>query len=180
MLLHLANLAADPGIVDRLVRFIAAHRAWVLPVVFIVGLLKSLPLVTAFVPSTAMFAGMAAAYSVSGGTFVPLWLAAAFGATAGDAMCYAAGRIYRHDIVKTWPLSKTPDLMERGQSLFERWGVASVLGAKFVFGVRPFIPIIAGMYRLPVPIFLTATNLSSLVWAAIGMGAGFGLVRLWG
>jgi membrane protein DedA with SNARE-associated domain len=48
-----------------------------------------------------------------------------------------------------------------------------VLGAKFVWGIRPFIPIVAGIYNMPSWLFLPATTLSSMIWAGIGIGAGF-------
>jgi membrane protein DedA with SNARE-associated domain len=164
---------------EQILAILRSHAYLALPIVFAVGLLKSIVLVGVFIPSTAMFVAAAAAYSATGGTFAPLWLAAAAGATAGDALGYAFGRRYRHDVATIWPMSKSPDLLPKGEVLFKRWGIGSVLGAKFVWGIRPFIPVIAGIYRMPFPIFLSATSLSSLVWAGIGMGAGFGLWRLW-
>jgi membrane protein DedA with SNARE-associated domain len=169
----------DPSTMDRLVVFATAHIGWVLPLVAFIGFLKSIAIIAVFIPSTAFFVALAAVYSAAGGTFAPLWLAAAAGATSGDVLSYLAGRHYRADIPRLWPISKSPDMLEKGEGLFRQWGVWSVLGAKFIWGVRPFIPIIAGMYRMPFAIFLAATNLSSLIWAAIGIGAGFGIWRLW-
>jgi membrane protein DedA with SNARE-associated domain len=170
--------ALDPATAERISAFATSYRGWILPLVFAVGLLKSTPVVAMFIPSTAMFVVMAAAFSAGGGTFAPLWLAAAIGATTGDAVFYGLGAHHRHGIARLWPISKSPELLARGEALFKRWGILSVLGAKFVWGVRPFIPVIAGMYRMPFGLFLAVTNLSSLVWAGIGMGAGFGLWQL--
>ena len=164
---------------EQILTFVRAHASVALPFACFVGLLKSIPIINVFIPSTAMFVGAAAAYSAIGGTFTPLWLAAAFGATSGDALGYAFGYHYRHGAAARWPFTKAPDLLPKGEVLFNRWGVGSVLGAKFVWGVRPFIRVIAGIYRMPFPIFLSATSLSSMVWAGIGMGAGFGLWQLW-
>ena len=164
---------------EQILALVRAHADLALPFAFFVGLLKSIAVISVFIPSTAMFVGVAAAYSATGGTFAPLWLAAAAGATAGDALGYAFGHHYRHRVADIWPLSSAPELLPKGEVLFKRWGVGSVLGAKFVWGVRPFIPVIAGIYHMPFPIFLSATSLSSMVWAGLGMGAGFGLWRLW-
>ena len=164
---------------EHIIAVVQTRAYLALPLVFAIGLLKSIVLVSAFIPSTAFFVAAAAAFSATGGTFAPLWLAAAAGATAGDALGYAFGHRYRHGVAAIWPMSKTPDLLPRGEALFRRWGIGSVLGAKFVWGVRPFIPVIAGIYRMPFPIFLSVTSLSSMVWAGIGMGAGFSLWRMW-
>jgi membrane protein DedA with SNARE-associated domain len=159
--------------------FVSAHAQFVLPLVFVIGFLKSMPLIAMFIPSTAFFVAAAAAYAATGGTFTPLWIAAGAGATTGDLLGYAAGYRYRRAIGLMWPLSRTPELLPKGEALFQRWGIGSVLGAKFVWGVRPFIPIIAGIYRMPLGHFTPATSVSSLIWSAIGVGAGFGIWRLW-
>lgn len=176
----LAALAMpDTGALDGLRSFATAHGHWVLPLVFFVGFLKSIAILAVFIPSTAFFVALSAVFSAAGGTFTPMWLAAATGATTGDVLSYLAGHHYRERIPKMWPLTRVPEAISQGELLFARWGTGSVLGAKFVWGVRPFIPIVAGMYRMPFVIFLAATHLSSLVWAGIGMGAGFGLWQLW-
>lgn len=175
--LHIASL--DPTVMDRLSAFATAHGHWVLPLVFVVGLLKSIAILAVFIPSTAFFIALAGVYSAAGGTFAPLWLAAALGATTGDALSYVVGHHYREHLPRMWPFTTAPDLLARGEALFAKWGIWSVLGAKFVWGIRPFIPIVAGAYRMPLVLFLAATNLSSLAWAGIGMGAGFGLWRMW-
>lgn len=176
----LALTALDPTIADRLAAFASAHGHWVLPLVGAVGFLKSLPIIAVFIPSTAFFIALAGAYSAGGGTFLPLWMSAALGATIGDVLGYSIGRRYRYLVPLMWPFTKAPALLKRGEELFSLWGTWSVLGAKFVWGVRPFIPIVAGMYRMPFVLFVAATHLSSMVWAGIGMGAGYGLWRIWG
>jgi membrane protein DedA with SNARE-associated domain len=177
---HMASiLALDPAVMERIVAFSAANRPWILPLVFVIGLLKSTPVIAVFVPSTAMFIALAAAYNAGGGAFVPLWLAATAGATSGDVIFYGLGHRYRHGITKVWPLSRTPELFARGEAIFVKWGTLSVFAGKFVWGIRPFIPLIAGMYQMRFILFLAVTNLSSLIWAAIGMGAGYGAWQLW-
>lgn len=177
---HLTVMASlDPSAMERLASFATAHGHWVLPLVFVVGFLKSIAIVAVFIPSTAFFIALAGVFSASGGTFAPLWLAAAFGATTGDILSYLVGHHYRERLPGIWPFNKSPELLARGEAIFAKWGLWSVLGAKFVWGIRPFIPVIAGAYRMPFVLFVAVTNMSSLVWAGIGMGAGFGLWKLW-
>ena len=158
----------------------ADHKAWALPLVAFVGFLKSTPVIAAFIPSTALFVALAAVYGAGGGAFVPLWLAATAGATIGDCVGFAFGYRYRSGIARLWPFCKSPELFSEGEALFARWGLLSVLFAKFVWGLRPFIPVIAGVYQMPFLLFFAVTNLASMVWAAIGMGAGFGILKMWG
>jgi membrane protein DedA with SNARE-associated domain len=173
-----ANAVADMAAFEPLLRpvldLVRGNVGWVLPVVGLVGFIKSLPVVAVFLPSTVLFVAVAGIYAASGGTFGPLWLAVTIGATLGDLLCYALGRFAGDDAGKVWPVSRYPDVIPRGKIAFAKYGVGSVLGAKFIWGLRPFIPIVAGIYKMPVWLFLPATTLSSMVWAGIGIGAGFG------
>ncbi len=177
-------VAAGPGVWiamwDQLIAFAKASGPWAIPLVFVIGLIKSIPLATITLPSTALFIAISGVHGAAGGTFASLWLSAAVGATIGDVTCYAFGRHFKDHMARVWPVSLAPELLPKGADIFRRWGLWSVLGAKFVYGLRPFIPLAAGIYLMPFAVFLPATSLSSMVWAAIGMGAGFGFWRLLG
>jgi membrane protein DedA with SNARE-associated domain len=159
---------------EPLLALVRANTSYILPMVGLIGFVKSLPVIAMFLPSTVLFVGIGSIYAASGGTFGPLWLAVAIGAAIGDLLCYIVGRIAGDDAGKVWPVSKYPDVLPKGKAMFAKYGILSVLGAKFFWGVRPFIPIVAGIYSMPVWLFLPATTLSSMIWAAIGIGAGFG------
>lgn len=164
---------------DHLIAFAKACGPWAVPFVFAVGFIKSIPVAALLIPSTTLFVAIAGVHSAAGGTFLSLWLAAAIGATTGDVICYAFGRHYQNRVGNIWPVSLAPELLPKGAVVFNRWGLWSVLGAKFIYGLRPFIPLAAGIYMMPVPLFLSATSLSSMVWAGIGISAGFGFWKLW-
>ncbi len=164
----------DLSMYEPLLAAVRNNVGWILPIVGIIGFIKSLPIIAAFLPSTVLFVAVGGIYAASGGTFGPLWLAVAIGATVGDLLCYLVGRFAGEDAGKIWPVSKYPEAIPKGKVMFAKYGVLSVLGAKFVWGIRPFIPIVAGIYVMPVWLFLPATTLSSMIWAGIGIAAGFG------
>jgi membrane protein DedA with SNARE-associated domain len=169
---NLANI--DLSAYEPLLALVRSNAKYILPMVGLIGFIKSLPVIAVFLPSTVLFVGIGSIYAASGGTFGPLWLAVAIGASVGDLLCYLVGRIAGDDAGKIWPVSKYPDVIPKGKVMFEKYGILSVLGAKFFWGIRPFIPIVAGIYNMPVWLFLPATTLSSMIWAGIGIGAGFG------
>jgi membrane protein DedA with SNARE-associated domain len=158
---------------EPLLALVRTNATYILPMVGLIGFIKSLPIIAVFLPSTVLFVGIGSIYAASGGTFGPLWLAVAIGATLGDLLCYLTGRFAGEGAGNVWPVSKYPDAIPKGKAIFAKYGILSVLGAKFVWGLRPFIPIVAGIYTMPVWLFLPATTLSSMIWAGIGIGAGF-------
>lgn len=145
------------------------------PLVFALGFGESIAFISLFVPSTFLFLGIGAMHSASGGEFWPIWLAGATGAALGDCVSYGLGRYFKQDVRQVWPIRKYPELIPRGQTLFERWGVLSIIAGKFIGGLRPFVPVVAGTLSMPVSLFLIGSVASSLLWAGVFLAPGYGI-----
>ena len=124
------------GWIEAALALFKANIEFAAPICFLLGFAESIALVSLFVPSTVLFLGIGGAYSASGGTFLPIWLAGAVGACAGDCISYAVGRYFKDDVDRIWPFTKMPGLIPKGRTAFERWGVLSILGGKFVGGLH--------------------------------------------
>lgn len=167
------------GLTERALAFLRDNSELTGLIVFLLGFAESIALVSLFVPSTILFLGIGTAHSAAGGAFVPIWLAGAAGAVLGDIVSYLVGRIFKNDVHKVWPFTRFPDVLPKGRAMFERWGVLSVIGGKFLGMLRPFIPVVAGMMDMPWLLFLLASIVSSLMWAGVFLAPGYGLSLLW-
>ena len=163
---------------DAVLGMVRDHIAWTALIVFGLGFAESIAFVSLFVPSTILFLGIGGLHSAAGGQFVHVWLAGAMGAAIGDVISYLAGRHYKDDVHRVWPFSRMPGLIPKGRAMFERWGFWSILAGKFVGGLRPFIPVVAGMMDMPWLTFVLGSVLSSLLWAGVFLAPGYGLMRL--
>lgn len=171
----IALLSLDQGWMDGLLAFAREHAQLTSLIVFALGLAEGIALVSLFVPSSIIFLGLGAVYSAAGGGFLGVWLAGAAGACVGDCLSYLLGRAFKEDVGRIWPVSRFPDLVPRGRLLFERWGILSIIIGKFVGGLRPFVPIAAGMLNMRWELFLIASATSSLMWAGVFLAPGFGV-----
>jgi membrane protein DedA with SNARE-associated domain len=126
------------------------------------------------VPAVPMMI-VAGALSVSGdyaaGSIVGL---AVLASVAGDAIWYAGGRFYGHRVLKTLcRISIEPDsCVKQTENIFERWGAASLLVAKFVPGFSTVAPPLAGAMRLGVLRFLGYSAVGAALWAGMAVAAG--------
>ena len=168
----------EPGFKDALIEFVRQHLAWAEPAVFAMGFAEGIPGLSLLVPSSALFLGIGTAHGAAGGQFWQVWLAASAGAVLGDCTTYWIGRTWKDEAARLPFLARYPGWVERGQALFQRWGVLAVVGGKFLGFMRPFIPIVAGMTRMPVLLFLPASVVSSLAWAGAFLAPGYGLTWL--
>lgn len=154
--------------------FLHGHVAWTPWLVLALGFAESIALVSLFVPSTFLFLGIGALHSAAGGHYVDVWVAGAAGAAIGDGVSYTLGRMFKDDAHRMWPFTRMPELLPKGRAMFEKWGFWSILGAKFIGGLRPFIPVVAGMMDMPWGLFALGSVISSLAWAGIFLAPGYG------
>ncbi|WP_235039562.1 bifunctional DedA family/phosphatase PAP2 family protein [Vreelandella profundi] len=147
--------------------------------VVVIALVESLALVGLLVPGVMLITTMA---SLAGHQDIALaWLigAAFIGAILGDGISFSLGFRHREQVIQRWPLSQHPEWLDRGTRFFERYGVSSVFIGRFVGPVRPIIPLVAGMMRMPPRTFIWANITSAALWAPAYILPGYLLGRTW-
>lgn len=100
-------------------------------------------------------------------------------AVAGDSVGYAFGRkvgpaLFTREDSKLFRREN----LAKAQHFYERYGVRTIILARFVPIVRTFAPIVAGVGSMRYKTFLAYNVIGGLVWtgAVIGLGYGFGRV----
>jgi len=91
-----------------------------------------------------------------------------------DSLWYALGRFRGNRILKTLcKISLSPDsCVRQTESVFERWGMPSLLFAKFIPGCSTVAPPMAGAIGARPSAFLFYDAGGALVWAGAGVTAG--------
>ena len=118
------------------------------------------------VPATLILFGVGGLIGAAGIEFWSVWVAAAFGAFAGDWLAYELALHFKDQIAHWWPLSRNPTLLSRGIAFFQRWGIVAVFVGRFFGPLRAVIPIAAGLCGLSRLRFQIANIASAIVWAA--------------
>jgi membrane protein DedA with SNARE-associated domain len=102
-------------------------------------------------------------------------LIAAIAATLiADWVWFAVGRRYGYRVLRTLcRISLSPDSCVRDtESRFERWGLKSLLIAKFVPGFSTVAPPLAGAARMSTAAFFVYDSIGALLWAGSAVAAG--------
>jgi len=167
----------DLTLLQTLLDWIGSHPFWSGLLIFLIAFSESLALVGLLVPGAILMFGLGALISTGHLSFATTCLWAILGAVAGDGISYWIGYYYRDKLKTIWPLSRHPQLFERGTRFFLRHGGKSILFGRFVGPVRPIIPAIAGMYGMPLARFFGVNILSGMAWAPLYLipGMVFGL-----
>ena len=101
--------------------------------------------------------------------------AAVLGALLADVAWYFAGRWRGKRVLSgLCRMSLNPDAcLERAVDGFHHRKVAAVLFAKFLPGVNTILPPLAGMSRMPLPVFVGLDLAGSILWAGSAALLGF-------
>lgn len=150
--------------IQTVVDLVAAHRQLAYALVLVIAMVESLPIIGLFIPGTAMILAISALVPSGAVALWPLIAAAVAGAIIGDGVSYWLGARYHEPIKAAWPLSRYPEVIAKGEALFQRHGAKSVFLARFTPAVRAVVPLIAGIVRMPARRFYIVNIWSACIW----------------
>jgi membrane protein DedA with SNARE-associated domain/rhodanese-related sulfurtransferase len=141
------------------------------PIVFVAVLIDQLGVPIPAVPVLIVAGSLAANGRVSAAA---LFIAAVVATLIADAVWFLIGRTYGMRVLKTLcRISLEPDsCVSQTQDRFERWGVNSIVIAKFIPGLATIAPPLAGALRVSWLRFRGLSLIASSLWTAVGLGAG--------
>jgi len=91
-----------------------------------------------------------------------------------DVSWYLAGRRFGGKVVRSvCRISLSPDsCVRQTETLFTRWGPASLLVAKFIPGFATIATSLAGSQRLPFAVFVVLDAIGAALWAGVAIALG--------
>lgn len=148
-----------------LIVWLHLHPTWAGVVTCFITFFESLAIVGIFIPGSVTLSAIG---GLVGSGVVPaleIFIWAIVGAILGDGISYWLGYRYHQSIRKVWPINRFPKLLAKGEAFFAKHGGKSIFIGRFVGPVRPIMPLIAGMLRVPPRKFFTVDIISGILWA---------------
>ena len=163
----------DPARIEAITAWLSQHPLAAGIVIFLIAFCDALVIVGVAVPAVPLLFAV--------GTLVGLghidgWYAlvcASLGAFCGDGVSFWVGRRYGTHLQQMWPFRKHPEWLHRGEITFRRHGAKSIFMARYIGAIRPFVPAIAGMLRMPVPRYVAPSAVVCVLWSATFLGPGW-------
>jgi len=142
-----------------------------IPLIFLNVLLEQLGMPLPAVPSLIVAGALSRDGKMSS---THVLLAALFASLAADYLWFLLGRRYGYRILRTLcRISLSPDSCVRDtEARFERWGLKSLLIAKFIPGFSTVAPPLAGASGSSTLGFLAYDGIGALLWAGSAVAAG--------
>ena len=163
----------NPAWIDSATAWISANPIAAGALIFLVAFCDALVVAGIVVPALPLLFAVGALVGL-GHLDGPYALAcAAMGAFVGDASSFWIGRRWGPQLRQRWPFARYPQWLDRGESLFRRHGLKSIVIARFVGAVRPFVPAIAGMLRMAPRRYAVTSLAACVAWAALFLAPGW-------
>ncbi len=140
-------------------------------IVFAVVLVEQIGLPIPAMPLLIVSGALAAGGEISWQACLAAALAACM---LSDFFWFRAGRFYGKKVLRLLcKISLSPDVcVSQTEDKFRRYGVKSLIVAKFIPGFNAVGPPLAGAMAISTPKFLAFSFTGSLLWSSVGVGAG--------
>jgi len=168
--------SADPGALRVLLEFLAAHRPWAYPVLFLGAYFETVLPFSLFVPGEAFLLGgamLAGAGALDlGAVAAALWA----GGLLGDHSSYWLGRRCGARLLARPAAGAVLQIRMRGCEFFRRHGASAVFWARLAGPLSWVTPALAGAFELDYRTFLAFNTPGVLlgIGAFVLIGYGFG------
>ncbi|WP_374474332.1 VTT domain-containing protein [Arenimonas sp.] len=163
----------DSARLEALVAWIAQNPLAAGLVIFLIAFGDALVIVGVAIPAVPLLFAVGTLVGlghVDGGYALAC---ATLGAFAGDGISYWVGHRYGPQLRQRWPFHKHPQWLERGEVTFRRHGMKSIVMARYVGAIRPFVPAIAGMLKMKLRQYVPASAFAAAVWSATFLAPGW-------
>lgn len=163
----------DSSIVEHLAAWIAARPLAAGLLIFLVSFGDALLILGVAVPAIPLLfaAGTLVGLGHLDGAYA--LAASTLGAFCGDCLSYWIGHRFGPQLRLRWPFSRYPQWLDRGESMFRRNGMKSIVIARYVGALRPFVPAIAGMLQMKLRRYAPASLIAAAAWSATFLAPGW-------
>ncbi|AZL72145.1 bifunctional DedA family/phosphatase PAP2 family protein [Pseudomonas sichuanensis] len=150
---------------DSLTSWLGANPQWLGLAIFVVACVECLAIAGIIVPGTVLLFAVAVLAGSGAFSLGETLLLGFLGGLLGDAISYAVGK-YFHQNIRRLPLLRShPEWIGSAEAYFQRYGIASLLVGRFIGPLRPMLPMVAGMFDMPLPRFIAVSLVAGAGWS---------------
>nr|WP_314494340.1 bifunctional DedA family/phosphatase PAP2 family protein [uncultured Pseudomonas sp.] len=150
---------------DSLTTWLSANPQWLGMAIFLIACIECLAIAGIIVPGTVLLFAVAVLAGSGAFTLGETLLLGFAGGLLGDALSYAIGK-YFHQNIRGLPLIRHhPEWIGSAETYFKRYGIASLLVGRFIGPLRPMLPMVAGMFDMPLLRFVAVSLVAAAGWS---------------
>ena len=131
--------------------------------IFMVGFFESFIVIGAFWPSIVLLL-VTLAMNEAGVSLLVICLSASLGSFVGDFLSFYLGTYFGPMLRTKEFFQKRIIQINKGESFFLKFGWGGIVIGRLVPAIRPFMPFVAGLAKMPLNIYVMSSLLACLIW----------------
>lgn len=152
---------------ESIIAFIEANQGWFPLIMVLFAAAETTAFLSILIPSTPVLAAVGALAATGALSFTSLFVGAVIGALIGSTFSYWIGWRYGSTVLRMRPLKDHPEMVEKTQAAFTKYGPVTILIGHFTTIFRPVVFLMAGMSGMTFPRFAFWNTLGCAAWAFI-------------
>jgi len=152
---------------DSITTWLTANPSWLGVAIMLVAFVECLAIAGIIVPGTVALFAIA---TLAGSGILPLGetlLLGFAGGLLGDAVSYFLGRRFHQSIRRLPGLRTHPEWIGGAETYFQSYGIGSLLVGRFIGPLRPMLPMVAGMFDMPLLRFAAVSVIAGAGWSVV-------------
>jgi membrane protein DedA with SNARE-associated domain len=133
-------------------------------VMFFVAFSESFIILGTFWPSIILLL-LALALNEADVQLLTICLAAGVGSFLGDFLSFYLGSFFGPKLKEKKFLQNRNDQIKKGEVFFDRYGWGGIIIGRLTPAIRPFIPFIAGLAKMPLKTFVISSIFACFIWS---------------
>ena len=150
---------------DSLTGWLSANPQWLGLAIFLVACVECLAIAGIIVPGTVLLFAVAVLAGSGAFSLGETLLLGVLGGLLGDTISYGLGKKFHQNIRRLPLLRHHPEWIGSAEAYFHRYGIASLLVGRFIGPLRPMLPMVAGMFDMPLPRFIAVSLVAGAGWS---------------
>ncbi|WP_425929695.1 bifunctional DedA family/phosphatase PAP2 family protein [Pseudomonas sp. NyZ201] len=150
---------------DSLTGWLTMNPQWLGLAIFLVAFVECLAIAGIIVPGTVLLFAVAVLAGSGALSLHGTLILGYLGGLLGDAVSYTLGRRFHQNIRRLPLLRHHPEWIGSAETYFQRYGIASLLVGRFIGPLRPMLPMVAGMFDMPLPRFIAVSLIAAAGWS---------------
>jgi membrane-associated protein len=152
-------------VIRDIVHYVSAHPGSAYATLFLAALLEAVPVVGSFIPGSTVILSLSALIATGDLGLADVLAATIAGALIGDGVAFWLGHLNQGKLDRVWLLDRYPEVIRQSEAIFEKYGSAAILAARFLPPVRAFVPVVAGALGMPPRRFYPRSVVAIALWA---------------
>ncbi len=161
------------------ITFLNEHSQFAGPIIIVLMMLESAPVVGFFLPGTFILPLLGAMIASSNNSFWYLFSCAVTGAFLGDVLGFWLGRLGAHKWQPHILNNHRQRTAKHAHELLNRHGLLAIFLGRFVWLVHPAIPGAAGLLGIKTYRFILIDLPAIFLWVLLYLGGGHLFTGLW-